>query len=100
MTGDQSQGLKVGDRVRWGEDAGDQGTVAERNWLVCPSNGINVHKTGCLHNSLMLISEVNGRISELRAKGYVIETSVGKDRYGFAYHRLARAPHRIPAVLL
>lgn len=32
----------------------------------------------------MLISEVNGRISELRSKGYDIETSKGKDRYGFA----------------
>ena len=40
----------------------------------------------------MLISEVNGRISELRGKGYVIETSVEKDRWGFAYHRLARVP--------
>lgn len=38
---------------------------------------------------VMLISEVNGRISELRAKGYVIETGSAKDRYGFAYHRLA-----------
>jgi hypothetical protein len=96
MTGDQSQGLKVGDRVRWGEDAGDQGTVAERNW-----SGVSLKwDKRCLHNSLMLISEVNGRISELRAKGYVIESSVGKDRYAFAYHRLARAPHRIPAVLL
>jgi hypothetical protein len=38
---------------------------------------------------VMLISEVNGRISELRAKGRDIETSKQKDRYGFAYHRLA-----------
>jgi hypothetical protein len=40
----------------------------------------------------MLVSEVNGRIGELRGKGYVIETSVEKDRWGFAYHRLARVP--------
>jgi hypothetical protein len=38
----------------------------------------------------MLISEVNGRINELRSKGYDIETSRGKDPYGFAYHRLRR----------
>jgi hypothetical protein len=28
-------------------------------------------------------------LSELRGKGYNIETSKEKDRYGFAYHRLA-----------
>jgi hypothetical protein len=38
---------------------------------------------------VLLVSECNGRISELRGKGYQIETSAGKDRYGFAYHRLA-----------
>jgi hypothetical protein len=38
---------------------------------------------------VMLISEVNAQISELRATGYVIETSKVKDRYDFAYHRLA-----------
>ncbi|HEY9713624.1 MAG TPA: hypothetical protein V6C72_09145 [Chroococcales cyanobacterium] len=41
---------------------------------------------------VMLISEVNGRISELRSKGYVIETSGVEDRYGFKYHRLMRVP--------
>lgn len=35
-----------------------------------------------------LISEVNGRISELRGKGYDIETSKERDPYGFVYHRL------------
>lgn len=37
---------------------------------------------------VLLISECNGRISELRAKGYDIETSSSKDAHGFAYHRL------------
>jgi hypothetical protein len=41
---------------------------------------------------VMPISEVNGRISELRSKGIAIETSKTKDRYGFAYHRLAPGP--------
>jgi hypothetical protein len=41
---------------------------------------------------VLLISEVNGRISELRGKGYVIETSAEKDRYGFAHHRLTAVP--------
>jgi hypothetical protein len=43
---------------------------------------------------VMLISEVNGRISELRGDGIDIETSVERDRYGFAYHRLKPAMTR------
>jgi hypothetical protein len=43
---------------------------------------------------VMLISEVNGRISELREKlrseGLAVESSKEKDRYGFVYHRLKR----------
>jgi hypothetical protein len=39
-----------------------------------------------------LISEVNGRISELRSEGYVIETLDERDEYGFAYHRLVSEP--------
>jgi biotin operon repressor len=38
---------------------------------------------------VMGITEANGRISELRGKGYEIETSKQKDVFGFAYHRLA-----------
>ena len=30
----------------------------------------------------------DGRISELRAKGYDIESRTERDRHGFAYHRL------------
>lgn len=37
---------------------------------------------------MLLVSECNGRISELRSKGYDIETSKGKDKFGFAFHRL------------
>lgn len=44
---------------------------------------------------VLLISECNGRISELRAKlrekDQDIETSADKDPYGFAYHRLKPA---------
>jgi hypothetical protein len=39
---------------------------------------------------VMLVSEANGRISELRGKGHDIETSDKKDDFGFAYHRLKR----------
>ncbi|MGC2463234.1 MAG: helix-turn-helix domain-containing protein [Steroidobacteraceae bacterium] len=41
---------------------------------------------------VMYISECNGRISELRGKGYDIETSEQEDEHGFAYHRLVREP--------
>jgi hypothetical protein len=41
---------------------------------------------------MMFISECNGRMSELKDKGYVIETSTEKDRWGFAYHRLVKEP--------
>jgi hypothetical protein len=37
---------------------------------------------------VMKISECNGRISELRGKGYDIETGKVDDEYGFSYHRL------------
>ncbi|TQF41150.1 hypothetical protein UNPF46_08495 [Bradyrhizobium sp. UNPF46] len=62
-----------------------------------PEDYIRRHETGDGISSryfkqVMLISEVNGRISELRGKGYVIETSEAEDRYGFKYHRLVRMP--------
>jgi hypothetical protein len=50
----------------------------------------------------MLISEVNGRVSQLRGKGNVIDTIVLEDRYGFKYHRLSASPvplENIPVML-
>ena len=32
MTGYQSRGLRIGARVRWGENKNDLGTVTEKNW--------------------------------------------------------------------
>lgn len=37
---------------------------------------------------ILWITECNGRISELRAKGHEIKTHHEKDEHGFAYHRL------------
>jgi hypothetical protein len=34
-----------------------------------------------------LITEVNGRVSELRSKGYDIQSSTERDPYGFVYLR-------------
>ncbi len=42
----------------------------------------------------LLISEANGRISELRGMGYEIETLPEKDEYGFALHVLRSEPKR------
>jgi len=36
----------------------------------------------------MMITETNARISELRNKGYDVETRDVRDEYGFAYHRI------------
>jgi hypothetical protein len=72
--------------------------------LTSPSGGNDIpeeylrrHETGHGISSryfkqVMLISEVDGRISELRSKGYVIETSATEDRHGFKYHRLKSVP--------
>jgi len=40
---------------------------------------------------VMLISEANGRISELRGEGHDIST-LGEDEHGFAYHKLLDSP--------
>jgi hypothetical protein len=37
---------------------------------------------------VLLVSECNGRISELRSKGHDIETSTVRDKFGFVFHRL------------
>jgi hypothetical protein len=67
------------------------------NTHTVPDEYIRHHSTGNgvsarYFKQVMLISEVNGRLSELRAKlrlrGMTIESSSEKDRHGFAYQRL------------
>lgn len=41
---------------------------------------------------VLWITECNGRISELRTKGYDIESSSARDPHGFVYLRLVREP--------
>jgi len=48
--------------------------------------------SGRYFKQVMYISEANGRISELRSKGFNIETHAEKDKFGFAYHRLSDEP--------
>jgi hypothetical protein len=45
---------------------------------------------------VMMVSECNGRLSELKARGYNIETSQAKDPHGFVYHRLKGTPMQTP----
>jgi hypothetical protein len=48
---------------------------------------------------VMLISEVNGHISELRSKGFEIESSTERDCYGFVSHRLGpSAPQQLSLI--
>jgi len=42
----------------------------------------------------LLISECNGRISELRGEGYEIETLPEPDEFGFARHVLKSEPKK------
>lgn len=44
----------------------------------------------------MWITETNARISELRNKGYDVETKDERDEFGFAYHRIAvKEPYQL-----
>jgi hypothetical protein len=54
MTGDESRALKVGDRVRWGEDQGDQGTITEKNWSGVTLKWDDRAEQSVLHNDMKL----------------------------------------------
>ena len=65
--------------------------------LDVPEEFLRRHPTGDgistrYFKQVMLISECNRRISELRSKGHRIETSEATNRYGFTYHRLKLEP--------
>ena len=36
--------------------------------------------------------QIADAMSVIRGKGYMIDTSITEDRYGFKYHRLLRVP--------
>jgi hypothetical protein len=54
MTGDESRKLKVGNRVRWGADEGDQATVTETNWSGVSLKWDNRGEQSVLHNDMKL----------------------------------------------
>ena len=55
MTGAQSRSLRVGDRVCWGEDKNDQGTVTEKNWAGVTLAWDNRSEQSVLHNDMAMI---------------------------------------------
>jgi hypothetical protein len=55
MTGDQSRGLKVGDRVCWGDDKEDRGTVTEKSWSGVTLKWDNRGEHAFLHNDLKMV---------------------------------------------
>jgi hypothetical protein len=58
VTGDQSRGLKVGDRVCWIGDKNDQGTVTEKNWAGVTIKWDNRSEQAILHNSMTQVDWV------------------------------------------
>jgi hypothetical protein len=55
MTGEQSRALKIGDRVRWGEDVNDQGTVIAKNWSGVALKWDNRSEQPVLHNDMAMV---------------------------------------------
>jgi hypothetical protein len=58
MTGDQSRGLKVGDRVCWNADNNDQGTITEKNWAGVTVKWDNRSEQAILHNDMIQVERV------------------------------------------
>jgi hypothetical protein len=57
-TGEQSRKLKVGDRVGWGDDKGDQGTITETNWAGLTIKWDNRDKQDVLHNDMAQMEQM------------------------------------------
>jgi hypothetical protein len=63
MTGDQSRGLKVGDRICWGVTITDLGTVVGTSW-----NGVTIdwddgHTTSIQHNDMAQVERVPNKLA-------------------------------------
>jgi hypothetical protein len=55
MTGEQSRGLKVGDRVCWGNDKNDQATVIEKDWSGVTLKWDNRGEQSVMHNDMAMV---------------------------------------------
>ena len=62
MTGAQSRSLNVGDRVRWGEDMNDIGTITEKNWAGVAIKWDNRPEQTILHNDMTNIFMIPTKI--------------------------------------
>ena len=62
MTGGQSRGLTVGDRVCWNADKNDQGTVTEKNWAGVTIKWDNRSDQAILHNDMAQVERVPTKI--------------------------------------
>jgi hypothetical protein len=62
MTGDQSRGLKVGDRVCWGVTTADLGTVAGTSWSGVTIDWDDGHTTSIQHNDMAQVERVPVRV--------------------------------------
>jgi hypothetical protein len=58
MTGEQSRGLKVGDRICWQKDQADRGTVTETNWAGLTIRWDSRGKQAVLHNDMGQVDRV------------------------------------------
>jgi hypothetical protein len=58
MTGDQSRGLTVGDRVCWGATTTDLGTVIETDWAGVSIKWDNGRTTSIQHNDMAQVERV------------------------------------------
>jgi len=63
VTGDQSRGLKVGDRVCWIADKNDQGTVTEKNWAAVTIKWDNRSEQAILHNDMAQVERMPATLS-------------------------------------
>jgi len=58
MTGEQSRGLKVGDRVCWGATTTDLGKVIRTTWSEVAIGWDNGHTASIRHNDMAQVERV------------------------------------------
>lgn len=60
MPGERSRTLKVGDRVCWGAEKGDVGTVIQTNWAGVTIQWDNGAEQAILHNDMAQVERLPG----------------------------------------
>jgi hypothetical protein len=62
MTGAQSRHLKVGDRVRWGSETTDLGTVVGTAWSGVTIDWDDGHSSSIRHNDMAQVERVPTKV--------------------------------------